>query len=66
MVERKREQSQFQSELALHQGYSMILVGELQGARIPVLVAPQISNRGPIIPLFDPGYMPIPPGPLGG
>ena len=40
MAEREREWSQFQSELALHQGYSMLLAGELWAAHIPVPVAP--------------------------
>ena len=38
-----RERSQFQTKLALHQGiqgYSMLLVGELRAARLPVSVAP--------------------------
>ena len=38
-----REWSQFQTKLALHQGiqgYSMLLMGELRAARLPVSVAP--------------------------
>ena len=62
----KREQSQLQSEVALHYVYCMLLVGKLRVAHIPVPVAPQIPGRGPIIPSFKPDYMPVPSGPLGG
>ena len=47
-------------------GYTMILAGELRAARIPIPPSPQIPSRGPIIPPYEPGNMPIPPGPPGG
>ena len=47
-------------------GYTMILVGELQAARILVLPFPQIPGQGSIIPLYEPGYIPAPLGSLGG
>ena len=43
----------------------MVLTGELQMAHIPILSPPQIPGWGPIIPSHKPGYMPLPPGPLG-
>ena len=39
-----RKRSQFQSELALHQGYSMLLEGELRTACLPDPIAPQIPS----------------------
>ena len=47
-------------------GYIMLLARELRVACIPVLATPQILGRGPIIPPFEPGCMPIPPGPPSG
>ena len=35
-----REQSQFHTELALHQGYSMLLMGELRVAHLPIFGYP--------------------------
>nr|POF10703.1 hypothetical protein CFP56_46138 [Quercus suber] len=61
-----RKRSQFQIELALHQGYSILLTFELRVARLPVLAAPQIPSQGPIIPPFELMFMPVPLGPLGG
>ena len=61
-----RERSQFQSELALHQGYSMLLAGELRTAHIPFPATPHILGQRPIIPQFELVYMPVPLGPLGG
>ena len=61
----ERERSQLQSELAMLYGYTMILTGELQAARILVLPSPQILGRGPIVPPYEPGYMPVPPSLLG-
>ena len=58
-----RKLSQFWTELTLHQGYSMLLVGELQVACIPISDAPEIQGRRPIIPPFEQRYMLIPPGP---
>ena len=60
-----REQNQFQIELALHQCYSILLMGELRAARLPVLTAPKIPNRGSIIPPFEHKYMSVPPSLLG-
>ena len=60
-----REQNQFQIELALHQGYSILLMGELRVARLPVSTAPEIPNRGSIIPPFEHKYMTVPPSLLG-
>lgn len=48
-----RERSQFQTELALHQGYSMLVVGELRAARLPILATIEILSLGPIIPHFE-------------
>ena len=44
----------------------MVLIGELQVARgrIPPLL--RILGRGPIIPPYKPGYMPVHLGPAGG
>ena len=42
-----RERSQFQTKLALHQGiqgYSMLLVGELRMAHLPIPTAPKIPG----------------------
>ena len=58
-----REWSQFQTKLALHQGYSMLLAGELRAAHLPVPATPYILGRGPIIPPFEPLFMLVPPGP---
>ena len=44
----------------------MLLARELRVARNPVLAAPQILGQGPIIPPFEPRYMPVPPSPLCG
>lgn len=60
-----REQSQFQIELALHQGYSMLLVGYLQATCLPIPAAPKIPSQGPIIPPFGQRYVPVLPGPPG-
>ena len=61
-----REWSQFQIELALHQGYSMLLARELRVAYLPIETAPEILGQGPIIPPFEQRYMPVPPGPSDG
>ena len=42
--------------------YSMLLVGELQAACLPVSAAPEIPGQRPIIPLFEPRFMPAPRG----
>ena len=47
-----RKRSKFQTKRIIHQGYSMLLIGELQAAPIPVLTALEIPGRGPIIPPF--------------
>ena len=60
-----KKRSQFQTKLAL-QGYSMLLVGELQAACLPVSAAPEIPGQRPIIPLFEPRFMPVPRGLQGG
>ena len=44
----------------------MLLAGELRATCILVLAAPQILGQGPIISLFELGYVPVPPGLLGG
>ena len=31
-------------------GYTLVLIGELRGARIPVPPLPHIPGRGPIVP----------------
>ena len=40
----ERVRSQFQSELAILYGYTIILTGELRAARIPILPFPQIPG----------------------
>ena len=60
-----KEQSQFQTELALHQGYSMLLVGELRVTHLPLSAAPKIPSRRPIIHPFGLRYILVPPGPPG-
>ena len=57
-----KERSQFQTELALHQGYSMLLAGELRVARLPISAALEIPSQGPIIRPFRQRYIPIPLG----
>nr|POE80654.1 hypothetical protein CFP56_39291 [Quercus suber] len=47
-------------------GYTMILMGELRAARIPISPSPHIPGRGPIVPLYELGYMPTSPSPPGG
>ena len=47
-------------------GYTMVLIGELQVAHIHVLPSPYSPDRGPIIPPYEPEYMPAPLGPPGG
>ena len=61
----KRERSQLQSKLAMSHGYTMILMGELRVARIPILPSPHIPSWGPIITSYEFRYMPAPPSPLG-
>ena len=39
-----RKHSQFQIELALHQGYSMLLARELRMAHLPIPTAPKIPG----------------------
>ena len=39
-----RDRSQFQTELALHQGYSMLLAGELRAACFTVPTTPEIPG----------------------
>ena len=63
MVEKER--SQLQSELAMFYSYTMALTRELRTVCIPVLPPPQIPGRGPVIPLHEPGYMPVPPSSSG-
>nr|POE96251.1 hypothetical protein CFP56_59534 [Quercus suber] len=46
-------------------GYAMVLIGELRASHIPILPPPYIPNRGPIVPLYKPRYMPAPLCPLG-
>ena len=62
----ERERSQLHSELAMLHGYTMILMGELRAACIPVLPSSHIPSRGPIVPLYKSKYMPTPLSPLGG
>ena len=40
----EREWSQFQTKLALYQGYSMVLVEKLQAARLLVPTTPKIPS----------------------
>ena len=35
-------------------------------AYLPIPTALEIPSRGPIIPPFEPRYMPVPPSPPGG
>ena len=44
LSQRERERSQLQSELAMLHGYTMVLIGELQMARIHVLPPPHIPG----------------------
>ena len=53
----ERERSQFQNELAMFHGYTMVLVGELRATRILVPPPPHIPSQGPIVPPYEPGYM---------
>ena len=46
-------------------GYTMILIGKLWAARIHVPPPPHILGQGPIVPPYELGYMPAPPGLLG-
>ena len=62
-----RKKTQLQGELAILHGHTMVLIGELQVARGHILPSPSphIPSRGPIIPLYELGYMPIPLDPVG-
>lgn len=60
-----KEWSPFQTELALHQGYSMLLMGELRATHLPVPATLEIPSLGPIIPPFKHRYMPVPLGSSG-
>ena len=62
----KKERYQFQADLAMLHGYTMVLIGELWAALIQVLTLPHIFGRDPIIPPYEPEYMPVPPGLPGG
>ena len=44
----------------------MLLIRELRAAHIPILAAPEIPGRGPIIPPFEQRYILVPPGLPGG
>ena len=51
----ERERYQLLSELAILLGYTMLLMRELQAARIQVPHLPHIPGRDRIIPPYDPG-----------
>ena len=44
----------------------MVLIGELRVARGRISPLLRILSRGPIIPPYEPGYMPVHLGPVGG
>ena len=47
-------------------GYTMILMGKLRAACIPVSPSSHIPSRGPIVPPYESEYMPAPISPSGG